>query len=123
MQYMAKLVPRSVRHIVDFDPVTIQKFTETPFPDGTRVYLSYWNDPDGLAVLMPYFPLSLRQVISPNFQLTERQWLQLMLGIVNRLVVTHSAGLPHGDLCPSNGNPLNPFVSANSSRGAASDRG
>jgi len=106
---MAKLIPRSVSHIVHFDPAMIQKFTETPFPDGTRVYLSYWNDIDGLALLRPYFPLALRQVISPHLQLTERQWLQLMLGILNRLVPTHEAGLPHGDLCPSNGN-LNPFA-------------
>jgi len=98
----------------------MQKFTETPFPDGTHVYRSYWIDIDGLAILRPHYPLSLRQIISPQLQLTERQWLQIMLGIVNRLVITHEAGLPHGDLSPSNSTCLNPFATANRSRAAAS---
>jgi len=52
---------------------------------------------------MDYYPLTLRSLIDPNMQLSERNWLQLMCGIANRLVTTHSAMISHGDLCPSNG--------------------
>jgi serine/threonine protein kinase len=76
---------------------------ENPFPDGTFVYRSYWNDVDGLAVLMDDYTCTLRDQISPNIQLTERQWINIMLGIADRLSCAHQAGVVHGDLCPANG--------------------
>jgi len=52
---------------------------------------------------MDYYPLTLRRLIDPNMQLTERNWLQLMCGVANRLASTHAVNVSHGDLCPSNG--------------------
>ena len=97
-----KLIPHSANHVVRYNLQIIQQFIDYPFNDGTYVYRNVWNDVDGLAILMDYYPLTLRRLIDPNIQLTERQWLQLMCGIVNRLGSTHSSNIVHGDLCPSN---------------------
>jgi hypothetical protein len=81
----------------------LQEFKETPFPDGTVVYRKIWDDQDGLVVLMDDYETTLRRRIDPNIQLTEYQWLTIMLGIVDRLAFTHQYDVAHGDLCPSNG--------------------
>ena len=100
---MAKLIPRFASHIGHLDPGMIQKFTEWAFPDGSQVYRTIWNDTNGLKTLGPYYPLTLRQAISPQPRMTDRERLQLMLGIANRLAIAHEVGLIHRDLKPSNG--------------------
>lgn len=80
----------------------MEKFRDTPFPDGTFVYRKIWDDIDGLAVLMDDYQTTLRYRIDPNIQLTEHQWLTIMYGIVDRLAPPHREGIAHGDLCPSN---------------------
>ena len=81
----------------------LQKFRVTEFPDGTYVYRDIWEDDNGLFILMDDYQTTLRQHIERKSQFNELQWLQLMLGIVERLAPPHSANICHGHLCPSNG--------------------
>jgi hypothetical protein len=80
----------------------IKRFIEFQFPDGTHVYRGAWDDYEGLAILMDDYASTLRNHIDPNTQITERQWIVLMLGIVDRLSTPHQQNIAHGDLCPSN---------------------
>ena len=80
----------------------LQEFKTVQFPDGTLVYRDFWDDRDGLAILMDDYQTTLRRRICPQIQLTERQWYSIMLGIVDRLAFPHEYNIPHGDLCPSN---------------------
>ena len=90
----------------------MEKFRVTPYPDGTYVYRGIWEDANGLFILMDDYQTTLRQHIQLKFQLNELQWLQLMLGIAERLAPPHSENICHGDLCPSNGiAPLSKLIS------------
>ena len=81
----------------------LEKFRDTEFPDGTYVYREIQQDANGLLILMDDYDTTLRQYIENKYQLSEIQWLQLMLGMVERLAPPHNENICHGDLCPSNG--------------------
>ena len=99
---MIKLIPYE-RPLVRFDEQIVQIFATTPFPDGSMVYRQCWKDPEGYVVKMDYHSMTLRSYIGPDIQLSEYDWLQIMLGIAERLVSTHEMRIAHGDLKPSNG--------------------
>lgn len=99
---MVKLIPRKA-HNVWYNEAILEVFRGNSFPDGTYVYLDYWDDAEGLAILREDYDVNLRTLISPHYQITDKQWFSIMLGIASRLAVTHSANKEHGDLCPSNG--------------------
>jgi Protein kinase domain len=66
------------------------------------VYHAIWEDVDGIAILMDGHQRALRHWIRHNFQVTELEWLEIMLGIATRLAYAHSRGMIHMDLKPSN---------------------
>ena len=89
--------------MIAVDENVIRYFLYHPFPDNTAVYREVWYDEEGLAVKMDPHGGTLRHSIRGDVQLGERDWLQIMYGIAQRLVWTHGQGVFHGDLKPSNG--------------------
>ena len=85
----------------------INFFVANPFPDGSRVFVAYWqNGPPMSPTLwlqMPFHQMTVRDCIKTLGPIPKREWFHIMLGIAARLKDVHEAGRVHGDLKPSNG--------------------
>ena len=91
-------------------PDTIRHFITNPSFDGSRVYQDAWSDPEGTVLCMDERQGTLRSFISPDNQLSEIDWFQIMFGMASHLADAHAQGQVHKDLKPSNGiTPASPM--------------
>lgn len=92
-------------NMLKVQPQTLDYFQSTPGIDGSLVYQRCWDDPEGLAILMDFASYTLRNLITPDNQIGETEWYQIMFGIASQLAAAHAQGQIHKDLKPSNSIP------------------
>jgi serine/threonine protein kinase len=94
--------------LITINESVLTKLLQSPVPEAAVVYHDRWNDEKGDIILMNAHQSTLKIFIKNAVNLTEDEWMLIMLGLFTGLANAHEHGLVHGDLKPSNG--IRPYL-------------
>ena len=103
MPLVAKRIPSFAASLIEINEDMISLLLQKGLSDTSVVYHQCEKDKDGHILIMDCHPTTLRHVINSGRELTEHDWMVIMLAICTRLQNASAHGLHHGDLKPSNG--------------------
>ena len=100
---VAKRIPLFATSLIQINEEVVSRLLEEGLSDASVVYSQRQTERDGDIIIMRRHETNLRHLINSQRELTEQDWMVIILGLCIRLQNAVKYGLVHGDLKPSNG--------------------
>ena len=100
---VAKRIPLFATSLIEINEDVVARLLEKGLTDAAVSYYERQTERDGDIFIMRRHETNLRHLINSRRELTEHDWMVIILGLCIRLQNAAAYGLVHGDLKPSNG--------------------